>query len=97
MTSRYSVEARQQAQKLLLFTLVGIGQAPGVDGAVGVDNEPKLQCITVAENDCAQTESADHTTDRVERFNLRARDIHRLGRAGNVGDDQIRAKHRVAR
>jgi hypothetical protein len=61
MTSRYSVEARQQIEKLPLFTLVGVGKAPGVDGAVGVDNEPELQCITVAENDCAQTESADRT------------------------------------
>jgi hypothetical protein len=91
MMSRYSVEAGQQAQKFLLFTLVGIGRAPGVDEAVGVDNEPELQCITVAENDCAQTESADHTADRVERFNLCARDVHGLGRAGNVGDDQVRA------
>jgi hypothetical protein len=74
-----------------LFTLVRIGQAPRVGGTVSIDNEPELQCIAVAENDCAQAESADHTTYRVERFNLRARDIYGLGRAGDVGDDQVRA------
>ena len=40
---KYSVEAGQKAQKLLLFTLAGIGQAPRVGRAVGVDDETELE------------------------------------------------------
>src|SRR5215471_19345885 len=78
-----------QGKQLPLAAVVGFGESPRVGRAVSVDDESEVEAAAVAEDDRAEAESLDQSSDGVECLDAGAGEVHLRRWPGDVGDDRV--------
>src|SRR5215210_408297 len=64
-----------------------VDQAPDVVDLLAVRDDPEVEVVAVAHDRDVQADAVHHDRHREVRLELRAREVERVARAGDVGDD----------